>query len=192
MTFQSFDAEYVRRLKDGDAQVEEHFASYFGNLLYLKLRSRLRSPQLIEDIRQETLLRVLQILRNKNGVEHPERFGAFVNAVCNNVILEFYRAESRHDAVDDSQEEPPDTTVDLDAPLINFDTRRQVQRVLDELPEKDRHILQAVYLDEMDKSEICRRHNVDADYLRVLLYRAKSRFRRVYLDQGGEVPSVHA
>ena len=192
MTFQSFDEEYVRRLKDGDAQVEEHFASYFGNLLYLKLRSRLRSPQLIEDIRQETLLRVLQILRNKNGVEHPERFGAFVNAVCNNVILEFYRAESRHDAVDDSQEEPPDTTVDLDAPLINFDTRRQVQRVLDELPEKDRHILQAVYLDEMDKSEICRLHNVDADYLRVLLYRAKSRFRRVYLDQGGEVPSVHA
>jgi RNA polymerase sigma-70 factor (ECF subfamily) len=190
LTFQSFDAEYVRRLKEGDAEVENHFASYFGNLLYLKLHARLRSRQLIEDIRQETLLRVLQILRHKNGVEHPERFGAFVNAVCNNVMLEFFRSEARHETAEDRLDDPPDTSVDLDAPLVNFDTRRQVQRVLEELPEKDRRILQAVYLDETDKSEICRRHQVDADYLRVLLHRAKSRFRRVYLDQGGVQPSL--
>jgi RNA polymerase sigma-70 factor (ECF subfamily) len=191
LTFQSFDEEYLRKLKAGDAEVENHFASYFGDLLYLKLRSRLRSRQLIEDIRQETLMRVLDILRNKGGVEHPERFGSFVNSVCNNVLLEFCRSEGRHDPMDEHHEEPPDTSVDMDGPLINSDRKRQVQRVLNELPEKDRSILQAVYLDETEKSEICRRHNVDADYLRVLLHRAKSRFRRVYLDQGGG-PSLHA
>ena len=186
LTFQSFDAEYVKRLTEGDAVVEDHFVSYFTKVLVLKLRSRLRSPELIEDVRQETLLRVLQILRNKGGVEHPERFGAFVNSVSNNVLMEFCRTEKRHDPMDEHVKEPEDTTVDMDAPLINLDTRRQVQRVLDELPAKDRRLLVAVYLQERDKSEICRRQNVDPDYLRVLLHRAKGRFRKAYTEQGGQ------
>lgn len=183
MDFQSFDAAYVRRLREGDTAVEEHFAAYFGTLLYLKLRARLRSRQLIEDIRQETLLRVLQILRRQDGVEYPERFGAFVNAVCNNVLLEFCRAESRHEPAGEKPVDLADPTIDLDAPLVEFEKKRQVRRVLAELPAKDRHLLQAIYLDETDKSEVCRQHRVDANYLRVLLHRAKSRFRKAYLEQ---------
>ena len=38
----NFDAEYIRRLVAGDAETERHFTSYFGELLVLKLRSRLR------------------------------------------------------------------------------------------------------------------------------------------------------
>src|SRR2546422_9267586 len=78
---------YLRRLASGDAAAECHFSSYFGELLSLKLRVRVRSPQLAEDIRQETLLRVLQIVR-KRGVEHPERFGALVSAVWHHVQIE--------------------------------------------------------------------------------------------------------
>ena len=81
-------------LRAGDAAVEEHFTAYFGELIYLKLRGRLRSHQLIEDIRQETLLRVLRIVQ-EGGLEHPERLGAFVNAVSNNVMLELLRQENR-------------------------------------------------------------------------------------------------
>src|ERR1700684_1345746 len=117
LTFQSFDAEYVQRLKEGDTAVEDHFAAYFTKELVRKLRSRLRSPELIEDVRQETPWRVLQILRNKGGVEHPERFGAFVNSVSNNVLMEFCRMEKRHDPMDEHLSEPEDTTVDMDAPL---------------------------------------------------------------------------
>src|SRR3981189_198840 len=94
--FHSFDRDYVNRLASGDAVVEHHFGSYFGDLLLVKLRVRIRSPQLIEDIRQETLLRVLRIVRMK-GVEHPERFGAFVSGVCSNVMMELLRGEMRHE-----------------------------------------------------------------------------------------------
>jgi RNA polymerase sigma-70 factor (ECF subfamily) len=185
LTFHSFDAEYVQRLTNGDAVAENHFAFYFGELLYLKLRARLRSRQLIEDVRQETLLRVLQTLRRKGGVEHPERFGAFVNAVCNNVLLEFCRSERRHDALEDQTHEPADPHVDLDEPLVDFDRKRQVQAALSDLPEKDRNLLRSIFLEETDKSEICRRYRVEGDYLRVLLHRAKARFRRAYVDRGG-------
>jgi len=172
----------VRRLADGDTAAGERFASYFGEILYLKLRVRLRSPELIEDVKQETLLRVLLILRQGSGVQCPERFGAFVNAVCNNVMRELCRLDRRYEAWDENIEEPPDTTVDLDAPLVNEDMRREVGRILRELHERDRTILRAIFLDELDKREICRRFGIEPGYLRVLVHRAKEHYREVFED----------
>lgn len=180
MIFHSFDADYIRRLTDGDPATEQHFASYFSELLLLKLRSRLRSPQLVEDVRQETLLRVLQNLRRKGGVEYPERFGAYVNAVCNHVLLEFRRSENRTEAMGENDADPADPNVDHDRPLIDAERKETVQRILAELSEKDRNLLRAVFLEEQDKAAVCARFQVDGDYLRVLLHRAKSRFRKAY------------
>jgi RNA polymerase sigma-70 factor, ECF subfamily len=173
--FHSFDRDYLRQLASGDAAMEHHFSSYFGDLLLLKLRARIRSPQLVEDIRQETLLRVLKIVR-EGGVKHPERFGAFVNAVCNNVMKESIRDEIRHEYLP-SESEPIDDRVDLQAPLINQQRRRQVESVLEQLSERDRELLRMVFLEEYSTREICRRFKVGRDYLRVLLHRAKMRFR---------------
>ena len=180
MRFETFNADYVRRLTDGDTGAGEHFATYFGNLLFMKLRMRLRSAALIEDVRQETLTRVLVVLRQGAGVERPERFGAFVNGVCNNVVREFCRLDGREEAWDENVEEPSDPSVDLDAQLVNDELKREVERIFAALPEKDRRILQAIYLDEIDKADICRLFHVDAGYLRVLLYRAKIQFRKAY------------
>jgi RNA polymerase sigma-70 factor (ECF subfamily) len=181
--FHSFDQDYLRRLSSGDATVEHHFGSYFGDLLLLKLRSRIRSPQLIEDIRQETLMRVLQIVR-KGGVKHPERFGAFVSGVCNNVMMELVRGEMRHGS-SGSEFEPADDRVDLEAPLVTRQRREQVNSMLEELPRKDRELLRMFFLEERDKSEICKRLKVGEDYLRLLLHRAKLRFRSMHSQRFG-------
>jgi len=191
LTFETFNDEYVRRLTDGDSGAGEHFASYFGSVLFLKLRVRLRSIELIEDVRQETLTRVLVILREGEGVKRPERFGAFVNGVCENVMREFCRTDSRDESWDEHNiEEPIDPNVDLDANLINADRQREIRVIFSALPEKDRRILQAIYLDDMDKADVCRLFRVDAGYLRVLLYRAKAQFRKVYRGESGP-PAVN-
>src|SRR5438046_1920863 len=65
---QTFDAGYVERLINSDAETERDFAAYFGELLGIKLRSRLRSPEQIQDVIQETFLRVLKTLR-ESGIE---------------------------------------------------------------------------------------------------------------------------
>jgi RNA polymerase sigma-70 factor (ECF subfamily) len=56
-----------------------------------------------------------------------------------------------------------------------------VRSVLSELPEKDRKILRWLFFDERDKGEVCRALQVDREYLRVLVHRAKQRFRTDYL-----------
>ena len=82
MKFQSFTSDYLERLKQGDPIVGEHFSVYFRELIYLKCRWRVSSSELLEDIQQETLTRVLSAVE-RDSVQHPERFGAFVNSVCN-------------------------------------------------------------------------------------------------------------
>ena len=131
-----------------------------------------------EFTRQETLLRTLRIVRNK-GVVHPERFGPFVCGICNNVMKELIRDEMRYDS-SASECDSADERVDLEVPLVTQQRRRQVDSILDELPERDRELLRMFFLEECDKSEICKRFKVGEDYLRVLLHRAKSRFRSMY------------
>ena len=62
----------------------------------LSMRYRLRSWELIEDIRQETFLRVLNFVRSDRSLDHPERLGAYVHSVCINVMMELLRASTRH------------------------------------------------------------------------------------------------
>jgi RNA polymerase sigma-70 factor (ECF subfamily) len=45
LQFREFDAGYVANLRAGDLRTQEHFVAYFTELLHLKLRSRLQSPQ---------------------------------------------------------------------------------------------------------------------------------------------------
>jgi len=174
-----FDESYVGRLKARDPQTESHFASYFSELLLIKLRKSIRSPQLISDVRQETLLRVIETVRS-GGLEHPERLGAFVCAVSNNVLLEHLRAEGRFQA-GEPVKEPADESAPADQELINEDRKRQVEEALSELAEKDRILLRMVFLEETGREEACRRLNVTPEYLRVVLHRAKARFRERFL-----------
>jgi RNA polymerase sigma-70 factor (ECF subfamily) len=187
----SFDADYVRRLTEGDADTEQHFHGYFGRLLLIKLRHRLRLPQEVLDARQETLMRVLVTLRQKRTLEHPERLGAFVNAVCNNVLLEMGRSARRTVPLNDTVESDGWAPVAADNPEASFVTARQqakVREVLSLLPQRDQALLRDVFLNEEDKDVVCQKFGVDREYLRVLLHRAKARFREAYERDKGTEP----
>jgi RNA polymerase sigma-70 factor, ECF subfamily len=176
----SFDDAYLQRLRARDRLTERHFVDYFSRLLDIKLRSRLRSSQSIEDIKQETFARVFGTLGSEAGIRQPDRLGAFVNSVCNNVLFEFYRSSARNEAPPAEPPDLPDKTINLDGQLITRQTMDQVRQVLEQLPKRDRDILRAVFLEEKDKDEVCREFGVDRDYLRVLLHRAKQNFKAVY------------
>ena len=182
MQFQAFDAPYVERLRSGDFRTQEHFVAYFGELIQLKLRARLRTPQAIEDVRQETFARVFAALRAPDGIRQPERLGAFVNSICNNVLLEHYRASSRDSSIEDEPEQDfPDPVIDVLGAVAARQMEEKVRQILEELPDRDRRLIRAVFLEERDKDEVCREFNVDRDYLRVLLHRAKQSFKSLYL-----------
>ncbi|HYM11098.1 MAG TPA: sigma-70 family RNA polymerase sigma factor [Bryobacterales bacterium] len=178
MEFRTFDKDYVQRLAQGDRVVQDHFAAYFGELLYIKLRGRVRSSDAIDDIRQETFKRVLQAASREGGIEQPERLGAYVVSVCNKVVSEGSRNGAKHIQTGQEMDARADSRIDLDAPLVNRERRRVVEDVLAKLSRGDQKLLRMIFLDEKNKAEACRQLGVGEDYLRVLLHRAKSRFRK--------------
>lgn len=182
LEFFAFDSSYVERLRSGDTHVEGHFVSYFSELIRLKLRSRLNSREAMEDVRQETFMRVLALLRAEDGLRHPDRLGPFVNSVCNHVLLEHYRSQKKVPAAIDDEAE---STIPARGPsalslLETQDTERVVRQILNELTDRDRRLLQAVLLDERDKDEVCREFGISREYLRVLVHRAKQSFKSFY------------
>lgn len=187
LQFFTFDATYIHSLCAGDRSTQQHFVDYFTALIQIKLRSRLKSPQAAEDVRQETFARVLKALRDPGTLRQPERLGAFVNTVCNHVLFEHYRASSRNDSLDeDGQPELPSTEPSaLDAASAR-QMEAKVREILMEMPARDRALLQAVFLEERDRDEVCAMFGVDREYLRVLLHRAKREFKMEYLKRMGK------
>ena len=177
MELSTFDPGYVERLRSGHSETERHFVTYFSELLLIKLRARFFPPDVIEDIRQETFARVLRAVRKESVIQQPERLGAFVNSVCNNVLLEQHRARKRYDQMGDDVPEVRDTSIDLEGQLISDEAQANVRKVLTKLSPKDREVIRIVLLEEGDKDQLCRKLGVQRDYLRVLLHRAKQNFK---------------
>jgi RNA polymerase sigma-70 factor, ECF subfamily len=184
----TFDDDYVRRLREGDRWTEEHFLSYFQQLLLIKLRRRLPSLQAIDDVRQEVFVRVFRMLRAEDGgLRDARKLGAYVNTVCNNVLLEHYRQGSRTEPLLDGHLDIA-ASEDVESALVGAQEREQVRRVIAELPKRDAGILRALFLEERSNDDVCRAFGVDRGYLRVLLYRAKEKFRSAW--RGGDVMAL--
>lgn len=179
LEFFSFDEEYVRRLTNGDRDTERHFVGYFSPLLMIKLKQRLRSREDLEDLRQQVFLCVFRSLRQGPGLQRPECLGAYVHSTCKNVVLEYLRGRSKSEQWGEFAEEPPDPGAGIERELLTKETTRKLRSLIDEMSTKDRFLLRAIFLEERDKDAVCEELGVERDYLRVLLHRAKKRFRQI-------------
>lgn len=188
MQFQDFDSSYLDRLRAGDFSTQQHFVTYFGELIRLKAGKRLRSPAAIEDVRQETFARVLRLLAQQR-IHQPERLGAFVHSVCNNVLRERHRLESREISGEEFIDAIPDRKIGVSDAIALRQMRQKVWQVLGELSQKNRGLLKALLLEERSKDDVCRDFGVNREYLRVLVHRAKECFKSRYLRATRNLPA---
>jgi RNA polymerase sigma factor (sigma-70 family) len=179
MKFQAFDAEYIRKLKAGDNATAEHFVGYFGQLVKL-MAGRHWYPDQVEDIRQEVFVRTLRALKEQT-IRRPEAFGAMVTQITRNVMYEYGRKESRHIPVDAEWDRIPDSRSSAEIDILAEQRAALVRDAIAALPEKDRALLEAAYFDDRAYETISAQFGVDTPYVRVLLHRARGKFRKIYL-----------
>lgn len=133
----------------------------------------------VDDIVQESLARFLAATRD-GKIHAPEAASAFLNGICRNVILEYRRRNMRDDPMPEVMPEPKsDVIQDTDL----FDLRQAIMHGLDQLSERDRSVLRAFYLEEKSKEEILKSTGMTDENFRVVLCRAKERFRAIYVEQ---------
>ena len=172
-----FDSDYVQRLRDSDPETETHFVSYFRQLLRIKLRARFLAADVIDDIQQETFIRVFRALRTDGGIRQPDRIGAYVNSVCNFVLQEHYRAQGKNHPSEDSETDIPDKILNLEKLAIAEEVNDRVRDAVKSLAPKERDLIRKVFFQEMEKDDVCTELGVSRDYLRVLLHRAIEHLR---------------
>ncbi|HZS70366.1 MAG TPA: sigma-70 family RNA polymerase sigma factor [Candidatus Acidoferrum sp.] len=125
------------------------------------------------DLVQETLARFLAAV-NAGSLRNPERIGPFINGICNNVIHEYRRNLWRQ--VDYEATAPEERAVAPDAE--DAIRAAEVRAVLLKLSARDARLLSDFYLSGKSREEICQEMEVTNDQLRVMLFRAKARFRK--------------
>jgi RNA polymerase sigma-70 factor, ECF subfamily len=99
------------------------------------------------------------------------------------VLLEYYRSLRKNQQMDDTHDEIPDKVLDLEGMMVSKQCSERVRNILSALPARDRELLRAVFFEERDKDAVCRDIGVDRNYLRVLVHRAKDKFKAVYESQ---------
>ncbi|HET8774174.1 MAG TPA: sigma-70 family RNA polymerase sigma factor [Thermoanaerobaculia bacterium] len=173
----AFDDDYVRRLREDDPWTTRHFVRYFGPILTIKMRQRLRAD-LVDDGKQIVYVRVLEAVK-AGKIRDGNAFGAFVSRTGDFVVHELLRTDGRTDPLEDQHLDIP-SPHSADELLIDHETQERVYKTLAELTDRDRKLLVRSLLQEDTTAELCERFQVEPEYLRVLLFRARQRFKSHY------------
>jgi RNA polymerase sigma-70 factor (ECF subfamily) len=132
----------------------------------------------VEDVVQETLHRYLLSIRD-NRLRSIGAAGAFLNGICRNVISEYRRKTFREVPVFEVPPEPAPKNL----PLSDlFELRDAIAAAMHDLSARDRQVLQLFYLEERPLPQILEETHLSETNFRVVMCRAKERFRQVYRD----------
>lgn len=159
------DADLLVRVAERDREAFELlYGRYVRSIFGLALR-RLRDRQRAEDAVQETFTAIWRSAASYR----PERGPAapWLYAVARNAIVD--RLRSRVEPASEVPEMVSTEPGPLDQAESSFVAWR-VHRALEELPEKEREVLELAYWSEMSQSEV-------ADYLNIPLGTVKTRTR---------------
>jgi len=159
------DADLLVRVAERDREAFEIlYRRYVRSVFGLALR-RLRDRQRAEDAVQETFAAVWRSAKSYR----PERGPAapWLYAVARNAVVDRQRARN----------EPPSEVPDTASTELGPDDRAEssfvawrVHRALEELPEKEREVIELAYWSELSQSEV-------AEYLHIPLGTVKTRTR---------------
>jgi RNA polymerase sigma-70 factor, ECF subfamily len=179
----SFDEKYISGLLEGDPEIEKHFAAHFSQELDHWLKGRVKVAAAVEDVRQETLRRVLETVHRGKALQKPEHLTCFVHGVCRRVLLEYWRKTARFSAQGDISESSDDSFDPEQAASAAEDACR-LRTALLALPPNSRQLLSMIYFEERDRAEVSRSIGVDRGYLRVMIHRALRHLRDCFLSGG--------
>jgi RNA polymerase sigma-70 factor, ECF subfamily len=168
------DVDLVARVQAGDSSAETLLYERYGARIYYLALSRTGSPQDAEDLRSETLLRVLSAIRN-HQVRSPAALARFILRTLDNVALEAVRRESQ------ARRLAADPRANAERHFLDDRVKDAVEWTLARLKPRDRDFLRMYYYDELSKEEIARKIGIAEERVRLLKSRALKSFRERFL-----------
>lgn len=173
------DADLVRRARGGDAEAWRTLYERHLPAVWRQAYALVDDVHTAEDITSEVML---ALLRNIGRLEED---GSSVAAWLRTVVR--CKAADHHRKVFRTRDKFPSAVAAAEscfeeanpaAPLECMETREQVLRVLEEMPERQRIVLEWKYLDALRVREMAERLGETEKAVETVLYRARIEFRR--------------
>ncbi len=162
-----------------------------AGVLFL-LNRIVQEPALAEDLCNETFRIVLERLR-RGPLEDPSKLDSFLAQTARNLAMADRRRTNRRHTVTGEQTAIDDFADERSDPGNQAESQERataIRKVLQELPNlRDRQLLVRHYLNDEDKSSICRDLNLTEEHFNRVVYRARERFR-VLLDKRFDRPDL--
>jgi RNA polymerase sigma-70 factor (ECF subfamily) len=175
-------ADLVRRIRADDPRAEEELVQRYSRGVSTIINRATGNRPDAEDLCQETFRIALEKIR-QGDVREPEKLSGFICSLARNLVIDYYRRESRLKRQEDikiARQLPDSAPSPLDQ-LVQKEEASIVRQVLNELkPDRDREVLFRFYVAEDDKDQICADLGLSSLHFNRVLYRARQRFRELY------------
>lgn len=174
-------AELVAGILAGDRRAEDDLVLRYRRGIDVILRRTLQSSD-VDDLAQEVFLRAIAKVR-AGEVHEPEKLSGFLCGLARNLAIGHLRKTQAAEAAETNVEfaDPADGPL---AQVLRQEGRQTVNRVLEELSSRrDREVLIRYYLAEDPKESICRDLAITSLHFNRVLFRARERFRQLYIHQ---------
>ena len=172
------DHDLVTSVRQGDSTAEAALYEKYSARVYFLALSELHSPTDAEDVRAETILRVIQALR-QDKLRKPESLPSFIVGIALNVIREHARLNYKSQQLD-GEELKLAGEHSLETAFINDEIRQAVRLIAEKLKPRERNFLRMYYYEELPKAEIARSLGIKEERLRLIKSRALKSFRELY------------
>jgi RNA polymerase sigma factor (sigma-70 family) len=142
----------------------------------------LRDADLAEEVAQETLVRLVQALR-EGRLQDPANLGAFTRAIARHVIVDTLRARQRFTETGKTAELASEE--DSLGALVSAEQAARVRAALQQLSAGDREILRLSFFEGLTPQQLAERTGEPSSRVRKRKERALERLRKVFLERSG-------
>lgn len=148
-----------------------------NKLFRLALRITLDSAE-AEDVTSDTLIKVWNKRGELRGVESIE---AYCMTVCRNLALDRHeKKEAQNLSLEANEIDAADNSFTPDEQLERDEKLRKVHELFNQLPERQRTIMQLRDIEEKSYREIATIMGVSEEVVKVTLFRARQAIRKQY------------
>ncbi len=158
------DADLITQYLKGSERSLENLINRHQLQIFNFINSKVNDRDKSEDIFQDTFIKVIRTL--KNGSYNEEgKFLPWVMRIAHNLVIDYFRKNSRIPIIENKEEFDifqflSDTTPNAEVALVQEQVLKDIQNLVDELPEDQKEVLIMRLYRDMSFKEIAENTNV--------------------------------
>jgi RNA polymerase sigma factor (sigma-70 family) len=176
------ELQWIKEVLSGNKQAYAHIINKYKNPLYATILRMCKNPQDAQDLVQEAFIKVYNQLGKYEG---KGSFSSWMYRVAlNHCMDEFRKKRYKMKQVELNQ----DQVVNDNHPEVIFlkkEKNRQLEKLINTLPDDERLILLLRYINELSYHEISEIADVPLSMVRNKIHRAKKKMRDTVKREGG-------